>query len=341
MLAGIQEDSLFYTSAVVGSSMVYLFEHEESVIEKTARDLAKAGISRIIGMGGGASLSSMMAMEYALTRYSGVEVRALNAWEVLSQVGSLKGTAVVATSYSGQTPEVVEAARRAKAEGATVIAVTDTDQNPLAELADVVVPIRSKAVYTSPVTVAYLLSAHLMLARGESSDVARRLIADLHDFPAAANTLLPRVSDEARAAAGPLAGQYYVIAAGPQYGLGYKLGLSVIIENLWTNGSIIHAGEFYHGPIEIVEGERPHFICLLGADPSRTASENVVRFLERQGTPLLTFDSRAYGQYSDLMAPFPLFMATELWVMWMAAKAGHDVDERRYMGKVSKVWGEF
>ena len=43
----------------------------------------------------------MMSMEYALTRYSGMHMRALNAWEVAAQVGSLAGTAVVAASYSG------------------------------------------------------------------------------------------------------------------------------------------------------------------------------------------------------------------------------------------------
>ncbi len=341
MPGSIQEDSLFYTSSVVAESMTYLFEQHEAVIEQAAREITRRGLARVVGMGGGASLSSMMAMEYALTRYSGIGVRALNGWEVLSQVGSLKDTAVVATSYSGQTPEVVEAARKARADGAFVIAITETSANPLAELADVVVPIQSKAVYTSPVTVAYLLSAHLLLARGESTETARRLLDDLHAYPKTARTLLPRFSEDARALSGPLADQYYVIAGGPQYGLGYKVGLSVIIENLWTNGAVIHAGEFYHGPIEIVEKGRPTFVLLLGEDPSRTATENVVRFLDRQGAPHLVFDSRTYGSFSDLMAPFPLFMVTELWVMWMAATAGHDVDERRYMGKLSKVWGEF
>jgi len=340
-LAGIQEDSLFYTSSVLGPSMAYLFEQAEAVIEKTAGDLAKAGITRVVGTGGGASLASMMAMEYALTRYSGLEARAENAWEVLAQVGSFALTAVVATSYSGQTPEVLEAVRRAREEGAPVIAITDTEDNPLAKLADVVVAIRSKAVYTSPVTAAYLLSAYLMRARGESKEVADGLLRDLHAFPAAAEALLPQVAKEAKAASGPLAEAYYVVAAGPQYGLGYKLGLSVIIENLWTNGSVIHAGEFYHGPIEIVQAGRPHFVCLLGEDPARPAVERVVRFLDHQGTPHYVFDSRAYGRYSELMAPFPLFMATERWVMEMAARAGHDVDARRYMGKVSAVWGEF
>ncbi|MGC8489600.1 MAG: hypothetical protein ACP5QO_15475, partial [Clostridia bacterium] len=88
-MAGIQEESLFYTSAVLGPSMTYLFEHHEATIEKAAARLHAAGVSRIIGMGGGASLSSMMAMEYALTRYSGMHMRALNAWEVAAQVGSL------------------------------------------------------------------------------------------------------------------------------------------------------------------------------------------------------------------------------------------------------------
>src|SRR5579875_2118583 len=52
-LAGIQEDSLFYTSSVLGPSMAYLFEQAEAVIEKTAGDLAKAGITRVVGTGGG------------------------------------------------------------------------------------------------------------------------------------------------------------------------------------------------------------------------------------------------------------------------------------------------
>ena len=41
------------------------------------------------------------------------------------------------------------------------------------------------------------------------------------------------------------------------------------------------------------------------------------------------------------VAPFALFVPTEHWVMEMAAQKGHDVDERRYMGKLGARWGEY
>jgi fructoselysine 6-phosphate deglycase len=340
-LADIQRDSLFYTGSVLAPTMQFLLDRYESDLDRIARDLVQRRVRRLYAVGGGASLSAMMGLEQFLHRYGDVDVRAMNGWQALAAVEDWNQAAVVATSYSGQTPEVLEVVRRARAAGAFTLAWTDTPDTPLAEAAESIMPFRSKAVYVAPLTLAYLLGAAWLNATGRAEAVVRQLRHDLRALPDRLSELLPQASAHAESLAGPLASHYYVVAGGPQYGLGYKLALSVIIENLWTNATIVQTGEFYHGPIEIVQSEGPTVICLLGEDPSRPASEQVVRFLQERGAPHLVFDVRRYGQFSEWMAPFPLFVATELWVMWMAAKTGHDVDERRYMGKVAPTWGVF
>jgi fructoselysine 6-phosphate deglycase len=340
-VADIQRDSLFYTGSVMAPTMQFLLDQYESDLGRLARDLAARGVRRLYAVGGGASLSAMMGLEQFLHRYGDLDVRAMNGWQALAAVEDWRHAAVVATSYSGQTPEVLEVVHRARAAGAYTLAWTDTPETPLAEAAESVMPFRSKAVYVAPLTLAYLLGAAWLDATGRAPAIARQIREDLHALPDRLPELLNKASEDAQRLAGPLASHYYVVAGGPQYGLGYKLALSVIIENLWTNATILQTGEFYHGPIEIVRPEGPTVICLLGEDPSRPASERVVRFLEERGAPHLVFDVRRYGQFSEWMAPFPLFAVTELWVMWMAANMGHDVDERRYMGKVASTWGVF
>ncbi len=335
----IQEDRLFYTSSVIPQSMQFLFDQHESALKNVAQELTLRSIRHLYAVGGGASLSAMMGIEYILQRFTSLPVQALNGQELLAREPNFKGTAVIATSYLGQTPEVLQVVQAARQTRAFVIGITNSPDTPLAQASDVVVDFQSKAVYISPLTIGYLMAAYVMKERGESVATASQLLKDLHHFPSASKKVV------ATALHGPLdldlADHYYVIASGPQYGLGYKLALSVIIENLWTNASIVNTGEFYHGPIEIIHQHRPSFLCLLGEDPSRAAQERVVQFCQKKEAPVLPFDVRTYGAYSDLMAVYPLFIATEVWVMRVAAKRGHDVDERRYMGKVSSTWGEF
>lgn len=338
-MSAIQADSLFYTSDVIPQSMRFLFDRHESDLKNIAQDITRRSIRQIYCVGGGASLSAMMGIEYVLQRFTTLTVQALNGQELLAREPKFAGTAVIATSYLGQTPEVLQVVQAARQVGAFVIGITNTKDTPLAQASDVVIDFQSKAVYISPLTIGYLLAAYVMQERGESTATAAQLLKDLHAFPSASEKVLETALNMPLDL--HLAENYYVVAGGPQYGLAYKLALSVIIENLWTNASIINTGEFYHGPIEIIHQNRPSFVCLLGEDPSRPAQERVVKFCQRREVPTLIFDVRTYGQHSNLMAVFPLFIATEVWVMRVSAELGHDVDERRYMGKVASTWGEF
>jgi fructoselysine-6-P-deglycase FrlB-like protein len=295
-------------------------------------------------------LAAFEGAKYLLDRFTTVTSTVCTGWEFLSRapLGVDERAFVFVMSYSGQTPEVVQSKELALSRGARVIAISNTTETPLAQGLSDVLDYQSKAVYTAPLAIAYLLAAHVMRARGESVETADEIIAELPRLPQKVAAVIERTREQARELAAQCADaqMFYVLGAGPLYGLAYKLSLSVVIENLWLDAAPVDAGEFYHGPIEIVPPrgaaqEHRVFLHLVGTDASRTVSEQAIAFCRQKGARQLIYDVKDYPEFGELFAPFALFVPTEWFIMYMAAQKNHDVDERRYMGKIGARWGEY
>jgi fructoselysine 6-phosphate deglycase len=319
-------------------------------IDRIAQAIVSARAPRLYFVGCGASFSALYGAKYLLDRFTTVCSELYNGWQFTNRkpFALSKESFVFATSYSGQTPEVVEAKRIAAEASATTIAITNGKATPFAVDADYVVDYQSKAVYTAPLAVLYLLCAQIMKRRNESVATADEIISGLRALPGK----LSRLAEQSRPSSRKLAEEFmheqgfYVLGAGPLFGLAYKLSLSVIIENLWIDGCPIDSGEFYHGPMEIVPprpdvGRRMAILHLVGTDSSRTVSEQVIRFCQKHNVRQLVFDAREYPEFGELLSPFALFVPTEWFVSYMAALKKHDVDERRYMGKIGAYWGDY
>ena len=341
----IQMDSLYFTSPVLEDDMSKHFREHQATIEKLAGEILRAGRPQLYFLGGGASLSAMMSAEYLLNRFTDIPARALNGVEFLSLAPETvgKNTFIVLTSWSGESPELLTAQQYAKSRGAMTIAITKHDSTPLAAEVDLVIPCPSKAVYVIPQQIVYLLSACLIRGGKLAPAVGDKLLDDLAKLPKKLGAFVWEAEEIGKKAAAQFKDVkgIYVVAGGSQYGLGYKLALSVIIENLWINASIINGGEFYHGPIEIIDNGQPPFLFLVGKDASRDHILRAIQFVQKKDIPHLVFDAADYPMENELLAPFYLFVATEWFIMYMSAQRDHDVDERRYMGKVGARWGEF
>ncbi|HQY32058.1 MAG TPA: SIS domain-containing protein, partial [Thermomicrobiales bacterium] len=321
-----------------------------TTITEIAAAIAKSPQPRLYFIGGGASNAALHGGKYLLDRFSSVPSDVLTGWQFISRHPSSldENSFLFLTSYSGQTPEVLQCRDLAKDAGARVIAITDTTSTPLAQGADWVLDYRSKAVFTVPLALVYLVAGEVLKAKGESAAAASEILTGVARLPDLMAPLAVSSDPLARALAAevPDVKMVYVIGSGPNYGLAYKLALSVVIENLWLDSAPVDSGEFYHGPIEIISGDPAvdqsrAFLHLVGTDASRTVSEQAIAFGKAKGTRQLLFDARDYPDFGELFAPFALFVPTEWWVMHMAAQKQHDVDERRYMGKIGARWGEY
>lgn len=346
----VNEDSLFFTAAVTPEALRQAEKTLVPTIQDISRKIAKARSPRLCLVGGGASLSSSFCGKYLFNRFTDVPADAVNGWQLLSGIPNSLGpdTFLVATSYSGETPEVLTCVEQARQRGAITIAITNTADTPLAKACSYVLDYHTKAVFTIPVALLYWLAAHAMISRKENAEEGKRIIDQMGRLPEQMEKLYRDTRQTGKEFARRFKDEtgFYVLASGPTYGLGYKLALSVVIENLWIDGCPIEAGDFYHGPIEIVPpNDRTRqtmaFLHLVGTDPSRQASEQAIAFCRKHNVRQLVFDAKDYPDFGELFSPFALFVPTEWFVMYMCAFKNHDVDERRYMGKIASRWGEY
>ena len=73
---------------------------------------------------------------------------------------------------------------------------------------------------------------------------------------------------------------FYTVSASSMVPLAYKEGVITGMEFLWSHGAVIQAGEFRHGPLEIVESGVP-FLFLIPTDSSRVITQRALKFVEK------------------------------------------------------------
>lgn len=324
-------------------------------IEQVAKDIAATEAPNLHFVGCACGLSAGLDAKYILDRFSTIRSDVYTGYQFLSRSPLIldENSFVFLMSLSGETPETLEAKKLAMERGANCIVITETKESPLAA-EEPVVPVvlnyhTQAGVYTAPLTVLYLLSAHIMKARSESVDTAEEILSEMKLVPERMEKLAETTFEQGR----ELAEQFndvelfYVLGTGVLFGLAFKIAKSVITENLWLDACEIDAAEFYHGPMEIVPPKPPErqkraFLHLLGTEKvSRIPSKQALAFLTKAGARQLVFDAKDYPEFGELFAPYALFAPTEWFIMHMAAQMGHHVDDRRWMGKIGASWGEY
>ena len=73
---------------------------------------------------------------------------------------------------------------------------------------------------------------------------------------------------------------HYFVGAGNQYGSTYSYAMCYWEEQHWLRSKSIHAAEFFHGTLEIVDKDTP-VTLFMGEDAQRPLSERVKNFLPR------------------------------------------------------------
>jgi fructoselysine 6-phosphate deglycase len=247
---------------------------------------------------------------------------------------------VVASSHSGGTPETVAAANFARERGARLVAVSRDDDNPLVHASHYSLSYGSERTVTSAKQILLAQLSHALLEEtGEPVDPATRAAYE------ALPTALLEVQEQADPSLAEIARRLsaerptYVVSSGPSMGSAFSLSLCYFMEMQWMNASNIDAGDYLHGPFEMLT-ENASLIVFQGEDATRPLTERVIRFAERHGTHVFVIDSRDLPLTGvpehlrgDVSAIALGVLGTRL-ADHREAATGHSLDERRYMHKV-------
>ena len=252
-------------------------------IQMAIDTLLDAGAENLHFLGAGGAGVLMLPAAQLLQRTSTFPTFLLQPAEMMA-MGSVAlndRSIVVLPSLSGTTPETQDMLAHAKRRGAKVVALTGHMDSPVAQQADYNFTnfaeddTSSESFYLQSL----LLALSVRAKRGELDDLDRivdqlRLLPELllevkRAFEARAEELAAALKDE----------PYHIITgAGGTWAQAWYYGTCILEEMQWIRTRPIHAADFFHGTLELVE-PGVSVILFLGEDAARPLVERVGAFV--------------------------------------------------------------
>lgn len=311
---------------------------QRSKVEAAVKDLYGTGVKNVYMVGCGGSLAVMMPMQFLISKYSELRAEVYNSNEFVHMKPKAfsKDSLYITSSYTGTTPETVAAAQYAKDCGARIIAFTGNLESPLAKLSDFAFSCGSKLI------IMYQIVFHLLHLNGD--------FPQYEAFQQALNQLPDQVYDAMEAAqdkAQEFADTYhdekffFVTGSGACYGEAYTYGCCLLEEMQWIYGQSSHAGEFFHGPFEMLT-EDSAILILMAEGSCRELDERVLSFAKRYTKKIIVADMVDYraqtpalsGELREIFCPFLMTNVLSVYSDALAEKRNHPLSTRRYMFKV-------
>lgn len=313
-------------------------------IQPTLDKLLAGPVERLHFLGTGGAQILMLPAAQLLCDRSSFDVRVRYAAEaVLSSPGDVdERSLVVIPSLSGTTGESIEALAYAKSRGATTLTLTGHGDSPLAAEADHTYTnfaeddTSSESFYLQSL----LVALGIMAGCGELPEYDRivseirtlpELLADAKEaFEPTAVALVDEIRDE----------DYHIVTgAGMAWPEAWYYGMCILEEMQWIRTRPVHASDFFHGTLELVE-PGVSVVVLHGEDASRPLSERVTSFATRYTERVRVLDSRDValpGVSADvraLVAPAVLATLLERVSAHLEVARDHPLTTRRYYKRV-------
>lgn len=261
-------------------------------IESVVDAICEKGFRNLYFLGIGGTWASAMQAEIHMKERSALWLQSLlsSEYNVVGDRCLGEGSVVIFSSVTGTTVEVVESVKKAKAAGATIFGFVDTPNTPLYEMSDYVIS------YTANEQLKlFMVADRFMFNHGEFPEYDR-YYAELDAHLAAALVETEKLADDfgrAFAEKHHDDAMHYFVGCGNQYGKTYSYAMCYWEEQHWLRSKSIHAGEFFHGTLEVIDRDTP-VTLFLGEDAQRPLAERVARFLPSVCANYTLIDSKDY-----------------------------------------------
>ncbi|RWP06620.1 SIS domain-containing protein [Mesorhizobium sp.] len=308
------------------------------------RTLLADGVERLFFMGtGGVQLLTLPAIELA-KRYSTFPVSAeYPAQVVLDPPGGLDNkAAVVIPSLSGTTKEGVELMAFLKKRGVRTISLTGHSDTPIAQEADhnftnfAEDDTSSESFYLQTL----LIVLALLAERGEY-DSFDATVAELQLLPGLLADAKAAFEGEAAELAATIKDETYHIftGAGSAWPEANYYGMCILEEMQWIRTRPVHAADFFHGTLELVEPGVSVFV-FKGEDRLRPLADRVENFAKRYTDRVRTLDAASVHlpgisqEVRGMISPVLLATLLERLSAHLEVLRNHPLTTRRYYKRV-------
>lgn len=314
-------------------------------LDQVIADCLAAGAENIHFLGTGGAAILMQPAAQLLQRRSRFPVFIdMPAELVLTGSASLNDKSIVVIpSLSGTTKESVALLAVAKETGATVITLVGHEETPLGKGGDHVFvnfaedDTSCESFYLQSLFIALSIMRH----RGEI-DNYEQTADELDTLPALLLEVKRAYEPKAEAFAKVLAGaEYHIITgAGNVWPQAFYYGMCILEEMQWIRTRPVHASDFFHGTLELVE-KGVSVMLFKGEDALRPLADRVENFAPDYTDRLTVLDTAEFAlpgispEVRGLVSPVLLATALERISAHLEVMRNHPLTTRRYYKRVA------
>ena len=345
--------------AVADTLIGRLSDNDQILIDELhMSDAEIAALKKIVVIACGTAYHAGMVAKYAIEKWAkiGVEVEIASEYRYRDPIVDAS-TLVVAISQSGETMDTLMAVRHAKAAGARVLAICNTNSSTIPRESDAVIYTHAgpeiavastKALLTQIVAV-YLLGLKLAQVRKELSDAAvKEIYHQMLELPGQIEQILETV-EPLRELTRKFATSDTVLFLGRNVGYPVALeGALKLKELAYIHAEGFAGGELKHGPIALIDSvKQTPVIAILPAGHENALDEKMlsnIQEVKARGARVIVIaqegDAVVGAEHiiripsgPALLQPILATVPLQVFAYEMAVARGNDVDQPRNLAK--------
>lgn len=254
-------------------------------IEKAVDEICQQGFSNLFFIGCGGTYAHSLPMMYWLDTASNIEHHSVIAAEFMAMGHKrfTKDSVCIFSTRSGNTKEIVAAAKFCKEAGARTLVYVSNDNTPVCEYADYKFfsfaedDCLCEAIYTYM----FALVGRFMKNADEFGKYDEFMSQYANIVP-----YLLKAKEKYEDKCAVMAKEHkdtdyhMVIGSGMLWGEAYDYAMCILEEMQWIRTKSIHAAEYFHGTLELVEKDTS-LILFYGEDETRPLMDRVLNFSKK------------------------------------------------------------
>lgn len=317
------------------------------------------GVNKVVIVACGTAFHAGLIAKYAIEHWTRIPCEVELASEFRYRDPILGGRSlVIAISQSGETMDTLMALRHARAQGATVLAICNTNGSTIPRESDAVlythagpeVAVASTKAFLTQLVACYLVALYLGQVRGTKwGDEIRAVIRDLADISGEVERVLETM-EPVRALARSLADKRTVLFLGRHVGYPVALeGALKLKELAYMHAEGFAAGELKHGPIALIEEDLPVVVVVPSPKGRSVLHDKIVSNIQEiraRGARTIVIaeeGDEAVVPYADhlvwipatptLLQPLVATVPLQVFACELATARGNEVDQPRNLAK--------
>ncbi|WP_458403822.1 SIS domain-containing protein [Methanobrevibacter sp.] len=315
------------------------FESELPVMDEVSELVSN--VDKVYLIGCGSSISTCYSVRDAIRMSStniDIEVYAGYEFYYNKKLVENENSLAIFTSQSGETADTLAALRRANEYGIHTVSISNEPESSMIKEAKTPIATRCEtetAILGTKTYITQLACLYRILFKASDYENKDELLSELSQMPEMLQKLLDTTEEDNKALAEKYADEdiFYCLGSGPNFGLAYKLAMTMLMEGAIKHACPEYAAEFRHGLIERAEKDVPVIILRSDLD-SDEITQKAIDFCENLEAKTILYDLKVYADMDKLLSPFILVIPLEWFVYYLAHFNDEDPGATRHIGKV-------